>query len=156
LAISIVVTLLAVTDFVAGQQHRHALGEQQRRQVITLLTVAQGEDGSIVGRSFDAAVPAVVAIRSVAVVLLVGLVVLMFIANEVTKGKAAVSGDEVDARPGPAAAMVKDVTRGAKARRDLANDAAVAAPEAADRVAVAVVPLRPIRREAAKPVAVGA
>ena len=52
----------------------------------------------IVGRSFDAAIRAVVVVRSVAIVFAVGLVVLVLVADEIGEREAIMHGDVVDAR----------------------------------------------------------
>ena len=64
LAVGVVVAALGAAELVAAEQHRHALGEQQRRHQVAPLAGAQGEDVGIVGLPLDAAVPrAVVATR---------------------------------------------------------------------------------------------
>ena len=64
-------------ELVAGQQHRHALRQEQRRQQIADLPLAQLDHLRIVGRSFDAAVPAQVVVVTVAVVFEIRFVVLL-------------------------------------------------------------------------------
>ena len=91
----------------------------------------------------------------VAVILAVRLVVLLVVGDEVVQREAVVRGDEVDARPGLAAAAVEDVGRAGQARRERRRRR-LAAPEVAHRIAVLVVPFRPARREAADLVAAGA
>src|SRR5581483_12383829 len=54
------------------------------------------------------------------------------------------------------AAMAEDILRSRNARGQLADQAALALPEAAHGVAELVVPLAPVGREAAEAVAVGA
>ena len=63
-------------DLVAADQHRHALREEERREEVPLLPLAQRVDPGIVRRPLDAAVPAAVVVGAVAVVLEVRLVVL--------------------------------------------------------------------------------
>src|SRR6185436_1890049 len=67
LAISVVVAVLAVADFVAGQQQRHALGKEKRREMITPKLAAKVQNLRIVGWAFDAAIGALVAIGAIAV-----------------------------------------------------------------------------------------
>src|SRR5262249_49428965 len=147
---------LRTAQLVAGQQHRHALAPQQRRQHVARLAGAQGPDLGIVGRAFDAAVPAFVVAGSVLTVLAIGLVVRPVVADQVGQGGAVLGGDEIDAGPRPPAVMVEAVGGAAEPRRQVAHLARVAAPVLPDVVAEAVVPFRPARREAADPVAVGA
>ena len=100
LAIGIVVALLGSADFIAGEQHRHALRQQQGGQQIAFLAPAQRVHLGIVGRALDAAVPAQVVVVAVAVVLAVGLVVFLVVADEIVEREAVVGGDEVDAGVG--------------------------------------------------------
>src|SRR5262249_23617530 len=94
-------------------------------------------------------VPAVVVRRAVAIVLAVRLVVLLVVADEVVQRETVMRGDEVDAGPGPAAALVEQVGRPGQPPRDVADQPAVTAPESAHRVSELVVPLRPARRKTA-------
>src|SRR3546814_11229170 len=48
-AVGVVVAVLGVTQLVAGEQHRHALGEKQRGEKVSLLPLAQGIDVRVVG-----------------------------------------------------------------------------------------------------------
>ena len=143
--------LLRVAQFVAGQQHRHALREQQRGDEVPLLPLAQRDDVRVVGRPFGAAVPAVVVVGAVAVVLAVGLVVLVVVADQVVQREAVVAGDEVDAGVRPPAAPCVQVAGAAEPRGELADGAAVALPEPADAVAVLAVPLGPQRPGSCRP-----
>src|SRR5215510_7557186 len=68
LAIRIVITLLRAAHFVAGQNHRHAMREQQDRSEVLALASAQCIDGSIVRGTLGAAVPAPVGVSAVLVV----------------------------------------------------------------------------------------
>ena len=58
LAVGVVVAALRAIQLVARQQHRHALREEQRGQHVAHLAAAQRDDAPVVGRTFDAAVPA--------------------------------------------------------------------------------------------------
>ena len=96
LAVGVVVALLGAADLVAREQHRHALGQQQRGQEVALLPGPQREDRRVVGRALGAAVPGPVVVAAVPVVLAVGLVVLVVVGDQVLQGEAVVGGDEVD------------------------------------------------------------
>ena len=80
----VVVALLAAAELVAAEQHRHALGEQQRGQEVALLAGPQRVDLRIVGVALDAAVPGAVVVGAVLVVLQVGLVVLLVVGDQVS------------------------------------------------------------------------
>src|SRR6185312_3676845 len=60
LAIGVVVAALGAGKLVAGEQHRGALAEQQRRQDVPPLAVAQRLDLGIVGRAHGSAIPAAI------------------------------------------------------------------------------------------------
>ena len=76
LAVGVVVAALRAAHLVAHQQHRRPDREQRQRQEVLHLAVAQPLHRGIVGGPLDAAVPAQVVVRSVAVALAVRLVVL--------------------------------------------------------------------------------
>ena len=113
--------------------------------------------GRVVGRPSTPQLRLWLSLRPVAVVLAVGLVVLVVVADQVGEGEAVVAGDEVDAGVGAAAARGVDVA-GARQSREASSGTwpGVAAPEPPHAVAVRAVPLRPARRETAQLVAVGA
>ena len=139
-------------ELVAAEQHRHALREEERRQEVAHLPVAQRVHGGVVGRPLGAAVPAAVVVGAVAVPLPVRLVVLLVVRDEVGEREAVVGGDEVDRRERPAAVVLVEVARAGEALGEL-GDRRVPAPEVADAVAVDAVPLRPEDREVADLVA---
>ncbi len=137
------------------QQHRHALGEEERREEVPALALPQRAHGVVVGGALDAAVPGVVVVGAVLAALAVGLVVLLVVRDEVGQGEPVVRGDEVDRRVGPAAVVLVEVRRAREPGRELAERPGGAAPEVADRVAVLAVPLGPPGREVAHLVAAG-
>src|SRR5947209_3234567 len=67
LAVAVVVPALGSPDLVAPAQHRHALREEERGQEAPLLPITQRQDRQVLGRPLDAAVPAGVVVRAVAV-----------------------------------------------------------------------------------------
>src|SRR5690606_13234704 len=138
-----VVALLGATELVASGDHRRALREQQRGEQVALLALAQLHDRGIVRRPFVAMVPGQVVRMAVAIAFGVGLVVLVVVADEVVQGETVVRGDEVDARPGLAAALVEEVRRTRHPARERARRAVVALPEGAGGVPEAIVPFGP-------------
>ena len=117
LAVGVVVALLGPAEFVAGQHHRRALGEQQRRQHVAHLAFAQRVDpGSSVGPSAPQFQERL-SLAAVLVVFAVGFVVLLVVANEIVQGEAVMRGHEVDAGPGPASLVIEDIAGGAQPRR---------------------------------------
>src|SRR5579863_7143837 len=79
---------------------------------------------------------------------------LVVVGNAIGEGKAVVRGDEIDARPWLAAAMVEFIRRGAKTGRERLG-VGFAAPEIAHRVAKRIIPLGPTRRKSADLIAAG-
>ena len=106
-------------------------------------------DAPVLGRPFDAAVPAQVVILAVLVVLAVGVVVLDVVADQIGHREAVVRGHEVDAGVRATAALLVEIAAARQPRRQLRDDPVVPAPEAAHGVAVLAVPLRPLGGEVA-------
>src|SRR6202020_95985 len=102
------------------------------------------------------AVPRAVVVVAVAIVLAIRFVVLVVIADEIVQRKTVVRRDEVAARVRLAPARLVEVARAHEALRKIPDEAAVALPVAAHRVAVLVVPLVPTRGEVAHLIAAGA
>ena len=152
LAVGVVVPALGAGDLVAAEQHRHALREEERREEVPQLPLAERVDRRIVGLALDAVVPAAVVVVPVLVRLEIRLVVLLVVGDEVAEREAVVRGDEVDRRERPAPVVLVEVARAGEAGRELA-DGRLAAPEVAHRVAVHPVPLGPEHREVADLVA---
>ena len=153
LAVGVVVAVLRAADLVAAEQHRHALRQQQRRQEVAHLAVAQREDLRVVGRPFGAAVPRAVVALAVAVVFAVRLVVLLVVGDEIAQREAVVRGDEVDARVRPPRGALVEIGAAGEPVGELGERLIGAAPEVAHAVAVLAVPLGPERREVADLVA---
>jgi hypothetical protein len=70
------------------------------------LSLPQPLDGWVVGRAFQAAVPAQVVVDTVAIGLAVFLIVLVVIAHQVVEGEAVVAINEIDAIDGQMAAAL--------------------------------------------------
>src|SRR5207244_9479243 len=83
LAVGVVVAALAAAHLVAAEDHRDALGQEDRRQEVALLAPAQRPDLGVVGRALHAAVPRPVVALAVVVVLAVGVVVLVVVGDQV-------------------------------------------------------------------------
>src|SRR6516165_6963829 len=143
LAVRVVVALLGAAYLVAHEDHGHALRQHQDGGEVLDLAVAQRVNGGIVGRPLGAAVPRKVVVVAVAVALAVGLVVLAVVGHQVVEGEAVVAGDEVDAVAGHALLPLVEVGAAGEAPGEIAGLPRVAPDEAANRVAVAAVPLRP-------------
>src|SRR5215469_415811 len=148
LAIGVIVALLRPTKLVAGEQHWCSLRQQQGGEEIPHLASPQRAHLFVLGRALDSTIPRTVVGVPIPIFLAVRLVVTIVVGDEVIEREAVMGGDEVDAGPGLAAAVVENVARSAKARSDRAGWR-LAAPKVAYDVAELVVPLRPARREAA-------
>src|SRR5262249_21158465 len=143
LAVGVVVTALRTQDFVAAQNHRHALAKQQRSHEVLRLPVSHRNDALPPGRTFDAVVATVVVIVAVAVLFEIRKVVLAFIANKIVNRKAVVRSNEVNTVIRPATARLIKVAGTRQPRCDRTNEPRVAAPEPAHVVAEVTVPLGP-------------
>ena len=108
---------------------------------------------AIISRSFHAVVASSVIRTPVAIILSVGLIVLVLIGNEIIERKAIMRGNEIDARPRPAAAMIEKIGRARQTRREIGELAFFAFPIPSHRIAEAVVPLGPAGRKCADLVA---
>jgi hypothetical protein len=86
---------------------------------------------------------------AVAVVLVVGLVVLALVRDQVLEGEPVVGRDEVDRGEGPPPGALVEVRGPGDPRGELPLQPGVPAPELADDVAVAAVPLGPLPGERA-------
>ena len=75
LAVGVIVSLLGMADFIPGQHHRYAGGEEQSRHEVSFLLGPQGDDRLVIGRSLGTAIPAVIVVRAVLVVFTIGVVV---------------------------------------------------------------------------------
>ena len=148
LTIGVVVAFLRASEFVARANHRGALREQEGREKVSHLSLAQRLDFRVFGWAFDAAVPRAIVRMAVAVVLAVRLVVLVVVGDEVAKGETIVGDDEIDACPRLSAAEIEFVGRRAKTGRKRFR-ARLAPPEVARDVAENVVPFGPARRKPA-------
>src|SRR5262245_44668678 len=140
LAVSVVVAALAVADFVARQEHRNSLRDNQRREKGPLLVLTQGANFRIIGRTLGAAVPTVVIVRAVAILLSIGFIVLLIVRDKIGERETVVTRNEVHAGVRSTAVPLVQVARAADARGEFRGFAAVALPKAAHRVAKFAVP----------------
>src|SRR3954471_20454425 len=92
-----------------------------------------------------AAIVAVVVVGAVAIVLAIGFVVLVVVAEQIGQRETVMDGDVIDAGAGRAVVVMEQVGGSGHAARDLADQAAFAAPVAPHRAAITVVPFRPLR-----------
>src|SRR6185312_3611602 len=97
-----------------------------------------------------------IVVRAVAILLAVLLIVLVLVADEIGEREAIVHGHVVDAAARAAAIVLELRRRSGHAVCQVADQVSLAAPEAAGRLAVEVVPFRPAGRKAADLVAAGA
>src|SRR5208282_2535378 len=123
---------------------------------VALLAVAQAGDVRIAGRPIDPAIPAEIGVASVAIIVAVGFIMLVVVADQILQSETVMGGDEIDARPRTPAAVAEDVGRARHARGEIGDEALVAFPKTPDRVAVLPIPLGPTRRKITELIAIGA
>src|SRR5215208_4436701 len=97
MAVGIVVAALGTSQLIAMREHRYALREGQDGQEIPLHSLPHVDSANRVGGPLDTPVATQVVIRAVPVVLAVGKIVLGFVADQIMKSEAVVTGHEVDA-----------------------------------------------------------
>ena len=152
MAVGVVVAALRAPDLVAHQQHRRPHREHRQRQEVLHLAVAQPFHRGIVGRSFDATVPAQVVGGAIEIVVTVRLVVLGVVGDEVVEREAVVAGDEVDALFRLALLVPEHVGAAGQPVRQRMDRSAVALQEGPDVVAKPAVPFLPaVADEASRP-----
>ena len=155
LDVGVVVAALGAAALVAGGDHRRAVRQAQRGHQVGRLRRRRAVDLGVVGLALDAEVPGAVVVGAVAVAARRwprcawccrrprrACVKPSWAVRKLTEAY----GD----RPSSAYRSEEPASRDG----DVADAAGVGAPEVADGVAVAVVPLHPRRRERADPVAV--
>ena len=72
-------------------------GQQQQREEVPALTIAQRLYRRIIARTLHATVPAQIVVGAVAVVLAIGFVVFKIVREQIVQGEAVMAGYEVDA-----------------------------------------------------------
>ena len=120
------------------------------------MAVAQCDNLRIVGRPLHAAIPAVIRVGPVAIVLAVRLIVLVIVADQIQQRKTVMDGDEIDARPGSAAAVAENVGRARNPRGEIGDQPLVSLPKPPHRIPVLPVPFGPAGREIPELISIGA
>ena len=109
LAIGVVVAVLRIADLVAGQHQRRPQREEQAGELVLAELPAQRDDRGVGGRALMAAIVAVVVVGAVAIVLAVGLVVFLVVAEEIGQRETVMDGDVIDAGAGRAVIVMKQI-----------------------------------------------
>src|SRR3984957_16760235 len=143
LAIRVIVATLGTSHLVASADHRNALRHHHDGDEVFHLSPAQILYFLIVRRTFDAAVPAQVVIRTISISFAVRFVVLAVVGNEVVKGKTVMAGNEIDAVNLQMATPLIDVGAPGDARCYRAHKSGIAFHKAPNIIAVRPVPFGP-------------
>src|SRR6516225_9915107 len=149
LAVCIVVTALAATDFVSSTYHWHALRQQQRGRQIALLSLARRKNRRVVAWPLGAHIPGVVIVRTVLIIFTIRCIVLLVVADEVLESEPIVCGDEIDTRVRTPAVVLVEIAAAGEAVGEVRQLAFVPLPVAAHRITIFAIPLRPQHREIA-------
>ena len=155
LCIGIVIAVLAVRQFAGHRQHRGAAGQQQGGQQVALVPQSGRIDIAVRCCALHTMVPAMIGAGAIAVLLAIGLIMLVLEGGEVGERETIMRGDEVDPARG-AMFCAKYFGRTGEPRCQRAEHTAIPAPEAADVIAVLVVPFPPAAGEIAGLIAAGA
>jgi len=149
LAVGVVVAVLRVAEFVAGEHHRRTQREQQHADHVHGRLFACRNDVWIIGDAFDAEIGGMVHRRAIIIVFAVGFIVLGAVSGEVRQRETVVAGHEIDGgRSATPWFGGEQIGRAAESRGHLLQTdtpeigAAVhiLKPEGAGRVAEAVIP----------------
>src|SRR5260370_20959788 len=109
LAVGVVVAALRAPEFVAGLQHGHALRKEQRRQYIAQLPLSQLDDGGIVRKALDSAIPAQIVVVTIGVGIEIGFVMSLTVGNQIAKREAVMCRRKIDAGGGLAAVVFEQL-----------------------------------------------
>ena len=143
LTIGIVVTTLGAPHLVTSQQHRHPLRQQQGCEKITPLLHAQRQHRRIIGIPLRSAIPTAVVPLAVLIVLAIGFVMALVVADQIVEGKTVVSGDEIDAGMRAATIVLIQIGRTGQTISQLADQPALTAPVITHHIAVFTIPFAP-------------
>src|SRR6185437_1521910 len=110
---------------------------------VSFFPVAQGLYFRIVRGPLHAMIPGMIVVRSVAIVLSIGFVVLLVVADQVAQREAVVGRDKINTgRRAAAVALVKIAAAG-QAVTEFGKLSLVALPVAPHHIAISSVPFRP-------------
>ncbi len=123
--------------------------QQERREKIAFLTLAQIDDRWLARGSLGAAVPAEIIVSTVLIIFAVGLVMFFVVADQIVQREAVVGGDKIDAGVRLPPALAIKIAAARQAISHAADLAGVALPKTPHGVAVDAVPFRPEHREIA-------
>src|SRR5215470_7672135 len=116
LAIGIVIALLTMVEIIAGEEHRHALRQEQGRHKVAPLLPTQGLNSRVVRGAFHATVPTIVVIGPILIIFAICFVMLLVITDQVIKREAVVAGNKIDAGVGHAPIALVQITATAQTR----------------------------------------
>ncbi len=106
LAIAVIIALLAARQLIAQSAAWGVAGrKQQGREKITLLAASQLDDGFVFRLAFRAAVPGQIIAVAVSVVLAIGFIVALVVADEILRREPIMRGDEIHRSPGLASGI---------------------------------------------------
>jgi hypothetical protein len=143
LTIRVVVALLRPPHFIAGKDHRHTLGEQERGSEVLYLPDAQLLHRGIVRRPLDSAIPALILVVTVLVALTVPNVVLLVVRYEVGEGESIVTGNEIYAMEGGTTASAIEILTPTESGRKEAYQVRIPFPEPSHLIPVSTIPFGP-------------
>src|SRR5258705_4784376 len=151
LAVGVVVAALRAPEFVAGLQHGHALRKEQRRQYVAQLPLSQLDDGGIVRKALDSAIPAQIVVVTIGVGIEIGFVMSLTVGNQIAEREAVMCRRKIDAGGGLAAVVSQKVAGNGASLGALSRFSGVAPPGRLNRVPVAHGPICPARTRTTQP-----
>src|SRR5258708_28179695 len=143
LAVGVVVAALRAPEFVAGLQHGHALRKEQRRQYVAQLPLSQLDDGGIVRKALDSAIPAQIVVVTIGVGIEIGFVMSLTVGNQIAEREAVMCRRKIDAGGGLAAVVFEHSPGTGESLGQLVDFPAAAPPQRSNPLPASGVSLRP-------------
>ena len=143
LTIGVVVTFLRHQHLIPVKEHGDSLTQKQNGHEVPGLPLPQRGDPFIIGLSFYPTVPAKVVIRSILIVITVGVIVFLVIAYEIVDSEAIVTCNEIDTVTGQSLFTPIEVTAPHQSRGNLPNNPFFAPDKTTDYITVHAIPFSP-------------
>ena len=150
LTVRIVIAVLRLTEFITGDQHRRSLRKYQRRQQGPFQLLATQDDFPQDGFPLLPAIPAEIVIRSIPIVLAVGLIMLVVVTDKVFHGESVMRSHIIDTGRRQPFACAEKILRSHEMLCEFSQRRPLMQPERAHTIAKLVIPFKPSERKTAQ------
>ena len=96
LTISIIISILGITDLISSIDHRNTLAEQYHEKSISKLLFSKLPNIHLTCRTFYSTVPGIIIAAAILIVLIVSLIMTIIISHHIIQGKSILTGHIVD------------------------------------------------------------